>query len=169
MRKTGPAIAAALLVCVLAGCSSGSSNSADRPADDPNLLAGCGPLPDQIIATHLNAPAVRQQTSPTICTWRADYSGGGTVDIAYSWLQNDTLSRDAQVAAQQGYRVDKLVVKKFGGMYWRDPGDPGSCGVTVADTGTVTWWVENRNHAARPDPCPIAMGLIQATLSVDGV
>jgi len=76
--------------------------------------------------------------------------------------------RDTQIAAQDGYQVEKLVVKKFGGMYWRDPNDPGSCGITTADTGTITWWVQNRDHLAQPDPCAIAMSLMQNTLLIDG-
>jgi hypothetical protein len=162
-------LAALVATATLAGCSSSRTDTPVRPAADPNLLAGCGPLADPLIANQLNVPQVRQQTQPTVCTWTADYPAGGGVDVTYAWLRDDTLMRDLQVADRFGYRTEKLVLKKFGGMYWRDPNDPGSCAVTTADTGTITWWVQNRDHAARPDPCAAAMGLMQATLSVDGV
>ncbi|MCX4097340.1 DUF3558 family protein [Nocardia sp. alder85J] len=162
-------LAATILAATLAGCSGSHSDHPAPSAADPNLLAGCGPLADQVIAGQLHVAQVRPQTQPTICTWTADLPGGGTIDLTYAWLREDTLQQDLQVAAQFGYRIEKLVLKKFGGMYWRDPNDPGSCAVTTADTGTVTWWVQNRDHAAQPDPCAAAMGLMQATLSVDGV
>lgn len=160
--------AAVLLAAAAAGCSSGGNTpSADRTATAPNFLAGCGPVTDQFLARSLQATAVRQQTSPTICTWRAQ-TPEGVVDATYSWFRGDTLMRETQIAAQYGYQVQKLVVRKFGGMYWRDPNDPGSCGITTADTGTVTWWIQNRNHLAQPDPCATASSLMQNTLLVDG-
>ncbi|WP_019933046.1 DUF3558 family protein [Nocardia sp. BMG111209] len=162
-------LAAAVVAAALAGCSGGRSDSPVRAADTPNLLAGCGPLSDAIIANRLAVPLVRPQTQPTVCTWTAELPGGDAVDVTYAWLREDTLLRDLQVADRFGYRTEKVVLKKFGGMYWRDPNDPGSCAVTTADTGTITWWVQNRSRAAQPDPCAAAMGLMQATLDVDGV
>ncbi|MGF6883827.1 hypothetical protein ABIA39_008009 [Nocardia sp. GAS34] len=161
--------AAVLLTAAVAGCSSGGTppSSADRSASDPNFLAGCGPVTDQVLARSLQGTVVRQQTAPTVCTWRAQ-TAHGVVDVTYSWFQDDVLMRDTQVAAQYGYQIEKLVVKKFGGMYWRDPNDPGSCGITTADTGTITWWTQNRDHAAQPDPCAVAMSLMQHTLLIDG-
>ncbi|ATL65969.1 DUF3558 family protein [Nocardia terpenica] len=162
------AICTLALAVAAAGCSGGST-PAPRPAvDDPNVLAGCGPLADAAIAAQLQASAARQQTSPTICTWKVDHPGG-TTDLTYAWLANDTLMRDSELAAQQGYRIEKTVIKRFGAMYWRDPRDPGSCAVTAFDGGTVTWWVQNRDHAAQPDPCAAAMTLMQSTLAVDGI
>lgn len=162
-------ILAALLVGVLAGCSHDARQAEVRPADDPNLLAGCGPLEDQKLASAIDVTGMKRQSSPTICDWTATEPGGGTVDLTYAWLRDDTLSRETQIADRFGYRIERLVVKHFGGMYWRDPQDPGSCAVTVADTGTVTWWVHNRDRAAQPDPCAAAMTLMNAVLSVDGI
>ncbi|MFI7190275.1 DUF3558 family protein [Nocardia nova] len=172
MRRIGPFAAAliAMMICVTAGCSSHTQqNAAVRPSVDPNLLAGCGPLSDPVIAATLRVPAVEPEGGSTICGWRAAYPGAGTAELTYAWLRDDTLARDVEVANQQGYQVEKVVIKRFGGMYWRTPRDPGSCAVTAADTGTVTWWVNNRDHTARPDPCAAAMNLMQATLSIDGV
>ncbi|MFE3224186.1 DUF3558 family protein [Nocardia sp. NPDC059228] len=160
---------AALLIAALAGCSQGPRESPVRAADAPNLLAGCGPLEDRKIASNLHVSGLEQQSAPTICNWTATSPNGGAIDIAYAWLENDTLSREVQIADQFGYQVERLVIKHFGGMYWRDPKDPSTCAVTTSDTGTVTWWVQNRDHAAQPDPCAGAMTLMQATLSVDGV
>lgn len=161
--------AAAMLIAALSGCSHGDHRTQVRPAEDPNLLAGCGPIDDQKLAGAINATGLRQQSAPTVCNWTGTNAGGGTVDLTYAWLRDDTLAREVQIADQFGYQIERLVVKHFGGMYWRDPKDPGSCAVTVADTGTVTWWVQNRGHAAQPDPCAAAMNLMNATLSVDGV
>jgi len=78
--------AAVLLAAAVAGCASGgNASSSDRSEDDPNLLAGCGPVTDQFLARSLQATAVRQQSSPTICTWRAQ-TPGGVVDATYSWF-----------------------------------------------------------------------------------
>ncbi|WP_433562514.1 DUF3558 domain-containing protein [Nocardia sp. CA-151230] len=160
---------AALLIAALSGCSHGDQQTRVRPAEDPNLLAGCGPLDDQKLASAITVTGLRQQSAPTVCNWTATNSGGGAVDLTYAWLRDDTLAREVRIADQFGYQIERVLVKHFGGMYWRDPKDPGSCAVTVADTGTVTWWVQNRGHTAQPDPCAAAMNLMDATLSVDGV
>ncbi|MQY30034.1 DUF3558 family protein [Nocardia aurantia] len=160
---------AAAIVAALAGCTSGHQDSPVRAAGTPDLLAGCGPLTDRVIADQVHVPQVRPQTRPTVCTWTADLPSEDTVDLTYAWLRDDTLARDLQVANRFGYRTEKLVLMKFGGMYWRDPRDPGSCAVTTADSGTITWWVQNRSRAAEPDPCAAAMSLMRATLSVDGI
>jgi hypothetical protein len=164
------AAVAAVVAGALAGCSNPQQHDAGvRAADNPNFLAGCGPLPDQVIARAVDASSVRQQTAPTICTWTAGTAGTTTVDLTYSWLPNDTLGREVQIAGQQDYQVEKFVVKRFGGFYWHNPHDPGSCGATAADTGTVTWWVQNRSHTTSPDdPCAAAMTLLQQTLLIDG-
>ncbi|APA96762.1 DUF3558 domain-containing protein [Nocardia seriolae] len=170
MARLGARIAlAALLIATLSGCAHGGGQPDVRPASDPNFLAGCGPLEDPKLAAAIGVSALHRQSSPTICNWTATAAGGGTVDLTYAWLRDDSLSREVQVADQFGYRIERLVAKHFGGMYWRDPKDPGSCAVTVADTGTVTWWVQNREHAAQSDPCAAAMKLMDATLSVDGI
>ncbi|MEC3952589.1 DUF3558 family protein [Nocardia sp. CDC153] len=159
----------ALLIASLAGCSHGARPSDAPTSAAPNFLADCGPLEDQKLAAAITATGIKRQSSPTVCNWTATAAGGGTVDLTYAWLRDDTLSREVQIADQFGYQIERLVVKHFGGMYWRDPRDPGSCAVTVADTGTVTWWVQNRDHAAHPDACAAAMALMTATLSVDGI
>jgi hypothetical protein len=168
MRRVVQAAAAVMLAAAVAGCSGSTApQSSDRTAADPNFLAGCGPVTDEFLTRSLNATVVRQQGSPTICTWRAQ-TPDGIVDATYSWFRDDVLMRDTQVAAQYGYQIQKMVVKKFGGMYWRDPNDPGSCGITTADTGTITWWVQNRDRRPQPDPCAIAMSLMENTLLIDG-
>ncbi|MFF3569343.1 DUF3558 family protein [Nocardia jiangxiensis] len=169
MRVLGRMAIAVLLAAAVAGCSGGGTpQTRSTPADDPNILAGCGPLSEQALAGQLKATSVRRQSAPTTCTWTAQ-TAGGTVDLSYSWFSGDVLMREMQVAAQYGYRTEKVVVDRFGGMYWRDPQDPGSCGVTGADSGTVTWWVQNRDHAAQPDPCAAAMSLLHTTLTFDGI
>ncbi|AYF78103.1 DUF3558 domain-containing protein [Nocardia yunnanensis] len=170
MRRVSARImVAALLITALTGCSHAAKQDGAPASADPNLLAGCGPVEDQKLASAIAVTNMRQLSAPTICDWTASNPGGGAVDLTYAWLRDDTLAREVQIAGQFGYRIERLVVKNFGGMYWRDPKDPGSCAVTVADTGTVTWWVHNRDHAARPDPCAAAMTLMNAVLSVDGV
>ncbi|WP_067885926.1 DUF3558 family protein [Nocardia vaccinii] len=169
MRAMVRTVIAVMLAAALAGCAgSGTPRTQSTPADAPNVLGGCGPLSDQALAGLLRATSVRRQSAPTTCTWTAQ-TLSGTVDLSYSWFSGDVLMREMQVAAQYGYRTEKVVVDRFGGMYWRDPRDPGTCGVTAADSGTVTWWVQNRDHAAQPDPCAAAMSLLHTTLTFDGI
>jgi hypothetical protein len=155
-----------ILIATLTGCAGPHHDSPVRAADDPNFLAGCGPLPDQTVARAVGADTVRQQTAPTICTWIAVTASRTTADLTYSWFAGDTLGREVQIAAEQGYQVEKFVVRRFGGFYWHDPRDPGSCGATASDTGTVTWWVTDRSDTV--DPCAAAMTLLQQTLLIDG-
>ncbi|MFI5780801.1 DUF3558 domain-containing protein [Nocardia sp. NPDC051570] len=161
-------IATVCAAVLLTACSTHHHDAAQQSVEDPNFLAGCGPLPDQTIVDTVHATAVRPLGGPTICAWEADFSTGGPVDLTYAWLEHDTLGRDRQIDEQQGYRIEKLVIKHFGAIYVRDPRDPGSCAVTAADSGTVTWWVQNRDHTGQPDPCAAAMNLMQATLAIDG-
>ncbi|MDT2009545.1 DUF3558 domain-containing protein [Rhodococcus opacus] len=51
------------------------------------------------------------------------------------------------------------------GFYVRDPRDPGSCAVSAAANGTLTWQVRKRSHTPRPDPCAAALEL--AALTID--
>ncbi|WP_082875815.1 DUF3558 family protein [Nocardia pseudobrasiliensis] len=168
MRAVRMILAAGVLAAV-AGCSSGTTPEArDVPADE-NQLVNCGPETETEIAKLVHASSVRAQGGPTICAWEGEYAdGGGVVDITYAWLANDSLLRDSQVAAEFGYRTEHLVLSSFGGLLWRDPRDPGSCGISAADSGTVTYWVQNRSHTAQPDPCAAATGLALATVKLDG-
>ncbi|AHK35942.1 hypothetical protein OPAG_06772 [Rhodococcus opacus PD630] len=52
------------------------------------------------------------------------------------------------------------------GCYLRDPRDPGSCAVSAAATGTLTWQVRNRSHTPRPDPCAAALELAALTIEL---
>jgi hypothetical protein len=167
--RAAPVLAALLsAVALVAGCS-----SSDGPKDrhgDVNFLAGCGPVDPALIAKVTRTRDLSAQTHSAICGWRgADLVDGHTVDITYGWLENDTLMNEAAVDTRLGYTIDHFVVKHFGGIYLRDPHDPGSCGVSAYDTGTVTWWVANRTHLPEPAPCPAALLLLANTLGIDGV
>lgn len=167
--RAATALAAVLGVALLvAGCSS-NSTPPDRHGD-VNFLADCGPVDPASIARISHTRDVTAQTSSAICGWRAsDLTDGHAVDLTYGWLENDTLMNEAAIATRLGYTIDHFVVKHFGGIYLRDPRDPGSCGVSAYDTGTVTWWFTNRTHLPTPDPCASALQLLAATLGIDGV
>lgn len=168
-RKVLAMVAAVLAV---AGCSGGGSTP-DRHGD-VDFLSGCGPIKDPLMAKIAHAVVLHQQSESAICGWSgpmvaADGRDAGPVDLTYGWLENDTLLNEAAVAQRLGYTLDHFVVKHFGGYYLRDPRDPGSCGATAYDTGTVTWWVQNRTHLPSPDPCAAALDLLANTLGIDGV
>ncbi|MCM6777849.1 DUF3558 domain-containing protein [Nocardia sp. CDC159] len=161
--------AVALVLFVAAGCASGAPQSAHKAPAEVNQLDNCGPLADTDIAKLAHAESVHPQGGPIVCGWEGEYpDGGGIVDITYAWLAGDSLLRESQVAAEFGYRTEHLVLSSFGGLLWRDPRDPGSCGVSAADSGTVTYWVQNRSHAAEPDPCAAATELVRSTVKLDG-
>ncbi|MBF4998295.1 DUF3558 domain-containing protein [Nocardia sp. BSTN01] len=169
MRMVRFATAAVVAVGLLTGCSSHPPQAEVRQAVDPNFLAGCGPVGEPVIARAVDRSTAIKQSSPPTCAWAASGPDADTVDVTYAWLSGDTLARELQIAQQSGYQVEKFVVKRFAGFYWHDPRDPGHCGATAADTGTVTWWVRNRSHTPHPDdPCAAAMTLMQQTLLIDG-
>jgi hypothetical protein len=160
---------ALLALGVLTGCSSGGQ--AETPhADEFSTLAGCGPLETAYIEKTAAVTGLQSQSSPTICSWvgLSTASDGGIIDISYSWLKKNSLMFDRQTADGLGYRTEAFVTKSFGGFYWHDPHDPATCGASAADAGTVTWWVTNHNHSARPDPCAAAFQLIFETVKLDG-
>ena len=154
---------------LLAGCSSGGQAETEQPAVE-NGLAGCGPLSVPRIEKVSGVTNLRPVSSPTICSWVGVSAAGDgeIVDITYSWLKKNSLMFDRQTALQLGYQTENMVTKSFGGFYWRDPRDPGSCAVSAADSGTVTWWVHHRDHNPQPDPCPAAWQLIFETVKLDG-
>ncbi len=169
MRMVRFGVAATAAVVLLTGCSSHTPQAEVRQAVDPNFLAGCGPVGEPAIAQAVNRSTATKQSSPTICAWVAPGPDIDTVDVTYAWLSSDTLARELQIAQRSGYQVEKFVVKRFAGFYWHDSRDPGNCGATAADTGTVTWWVRNHSHTTHPDdPCAAAMTLMQRTLLIDG-
>lgn len=158
----------AILAGVLTGCSSGAPSAPTAQPVEDNALAGCGPLPTATIERTVAATVLRQQLSPTICSWTGVNSTGAPIDLTYGWLKKNSLMFDRQIAADLGYNTENAVVKSFGGFFWRDPRDPGSCGLSAADSGTVTWWVHNRDHSAQPDPCAAALQLMLNTVQLDG-
>jgi hypothetical protein len=165
MMRAAAALVAVLLV---AGCSS-SAGPKDRNGD-VNFLAGCGPVDPALIAKVTHTRDLDSVTRSAICGWRGvDVADGHPVDVTYGWLENDILLNEAAVDTRLGYTIEHFVVKHFGGIYLHDPRDPGSCGVSAYDTGTVTWWVANRTHLPEPDPCPAALLLLANTLGIDGV
>ncbi|MEV6771889.1 DUF3558 domain-containing protein [Nocardia sp. NPDC051030] len=153
---------------LIAGCSAATGGQAQTAPVEDNGLAGCGPLADAKIEKFAGVTRLHRQASPTICEWTAVSNTGGTVDITYGWLRKNSLMMDRQTAIDLGYTTENLVVKSFGGFYWRDPQDPGVCGVSAADSGTVSWWIHNRDHAAQPDPCAAAFQLMLGTVQLDG-
>lgn len=168
MRGVRRLFAALAVVVAAAGCSGGTAPPPPPAPVEDELLQGCGPETDAEIANLLHTNSIRRVSGPTICTWEGTYADGGQVDISYAWFVQDSLLRDGQVAAALGYRTEHLVVGNFGGLIWHDPRDPGSCGVSAADSGTVTYWVHNRSHAATPDPCAAALDAEKATVKLDG-
>ncbi|MFF2552796.1 DUF3558 family protein [Nocardia sp. NPDC058058] len=169
MRVNRIAIGAVLLVTgMLTGCSASTPPApVAAPAED-NTLAGCGPLPTATIERTVAAIGLRQQLSPTICSWTGTSATGGPIGLTYGWLKKNSLMFDRQTATDLGYSTENAVVKSFGGFYWHDPRDPGACGLSAADSGTVTWWVHNRDHSAQPDPCAAALQLMLNTVQLDG-
>ncbi|MEV0295954.1 DUF3558 family protein [Nocardia sp. NPDC050710] len=111
---------------------------------------------------------LRQVSSPTICSWTglSTSEHGGIVDISYGWLKKNSLMFDREIAIQLGYHTENMVTESFGGFYWHDPDDPGTCGVSAADCGTVTWWIHHRNHSPQPDACATAWQLIFDTVEL---
>ncbi|MFF0494358.1 DUF3558 family protein [Nocardia sp. NPDC004068] len=169
-RKTFLTQAAAVIVALTCvACGSGGQTAAP-PAPPPNGLDGCGPLPPDRIAAAAGIRQARQLTAPTVCAWTGEstLADGGAVDITYGWLRNNSLLLDRDTAAALGYRTENTVTASFGGFYWHDPRDPGACGVSAADSGTVTWWIRHRDHSARPDPCAAAWQLTADTVKLDG-
>ncbi|MFD4439955.1 DUF3558 family protein [Nocardia sp. NPDC058519] len=159
--------AALLLALAVAGCSAAEPSGPPQRAED-STLAGCGPLTLERIEEATGLTGLRPVGAPTICTWTTTTDDSGTADVTYGWLAKNSLMFDRETAVALGYRTDALVTESFGGFYWRHPQSPGSCGVSAADSGTVTWWVHHRGPGPHPDPCPTAWQLIFETVKLDG-
>ncbi|MGQ4619779.1 DUF3558 family protein [Nocardia sp. R7R-8] len=169
-RRIRARVAALIALGLLAGCSSGEKAQTPYESAEASELAGCGPLSIATIEHTAAVTALQPVDSPTICSWVgiSASAGGGIVDISYAWFQKNSLMFDRQTAASLGYQTENLVTESFGGFYWHDPRDPGSCGASAADSGTVTWWIRDRDQHTPPDPCAAAWKLIQETVKLDG-
>jgi hypothetical protein len=167
MRHRALAVLPALF---LVGCSHGSQKP--HEAGDVDLLAGCGPLNLSSYAVITAAADIRRTSAggpdtSAICSWEGATSGG-PVEVTYGWMPDDTLMHEADIATRTGYTIEHVVIKRYGGIAWHDPANPGTCAISAFDSGTVTFWVANQNHSPTPDPCTAALALTAAVLAADG-
>ncbi|MRH87899.1 DUF3558 domain-containing protein [Nocardia sp. SYP-A9097] len=92
-----------------------------------------------------------------MCRSETDTAGS---KVTFKWFRGS--------AVDLGYQLENFVTKSFGGFYWHDPRDPGSCGASAAYSGTVTWWVRRRGSTAQSETCSAAWQLIFDTVELDG-
>ncbi|RZL76694.1 MAG: DUF3558 domain-containing protein [Rhodococcus sp. (in: high G+C Gram-positive bacteria)] len=168
---TGVSVVAA--VVLLAGCSADPTpDEAPAAAAVTSPLARCEPLTDEQIAQAVGAEELTSQLTPPTCVWNAKTADGET-DLTFAFSEQDSLLQLWHRALQDGFETEHVVLSRealgttitANGFSTRDPRDPGSCAVSAAANGTLTWHVQNRSHAPRPDPCAAALEL--ASLTID--
>jgi len=157
---------------LLAGCSADATPDA-APAADPNPLARCRPLTDEQIARTIRADALTSHLTPPTCIWNARGVDGES-DLTFTFSEQDSLLQLWHRAVQDGCETEHVVVSRevlgttitANGFYARDPRDLGTCQVSAAANGAITWRVQNRSHAPRPDPCAVALELVALTVDL---
>ncbi|WP_415977344.1 DUF3558 domain-containing protein [Rhodococcus sp. 077-4] len=161
-------LAAALVVAAATtGCSTTVSGTAMpvRSGDSgqfDKLLEECIAVPDPTIAETVGADVVDQYFYGAVCMWTG-VGAGGLIDVTFAWFENDALSRERDLADRLGYATEDVAVAGTTGFLSRRPADPSSCGISVAYSGVITWWVQYRGGSPA-DPCGAATELAELTL-----
>ncbi|WP_072807097.1 DUF3558 domain-containing protein [Rhodococcoides yunnanense] len=156
----------AVAVALIAGCSTAVTGTPTAEgfgggSEFDKLLQECTAVPDDTIAETVQADVVDQYFFGAVCMW--DGGGpGGIVDVTFAWFENNSLGRERTLAERVGYAVEPVSVAGASAFLSRRPGDPASCGITAAYSGTITWWVQYRGGGA--DPCAAATRLAELTL-----
>ena len=151
----------------VAGCSSTvtgtpvAEGGSEGSAEFDKLLQECVAVPDDQIAESVRADMVEQYFYGAVCMWTGS-GPTGTVDVTFAWFENNSLGRERALAEELDYAIEPVTVSGAGAFLSRRPGDPTSCGITAAYTGTITWWVQYRDGGA--DPCAGATRLAELTM-----
>ncbi|MEO7078037.1 MAG: DUF3558 domain-containing protein [Rhodococcus sp. (in: high G+C Gram-positive bacteria)] len=166
MNRTRTRIAAVTATLLLAGCSTtieGTPTPAGLGGDSQfdKLLQECTAVPNDKIAESVQADVVDQYFYGAVCMWTGT-GAAGLVDVTFAWFENNSLGRERALAEQLNYAIEPVTVAGTNAFLSRRPGDPASCGITAAYTGTITWWVQYRGGAV--DPCVGATKLAELTL-----
>lgn len=160
-------LAAAATILLIGGCSttvSGTPTAAgagDTNTDFDKLLQECVAVPDDKIAESVQADVVDQYFFGAVCMWTGT-GASGIVDVTFAWFENNSLGRERTLSEKLDYQVEPVTVAGTSAFLSRRPGDPYSCGITAAYSGTVTWWVQYRG--GNVDPCAGATRLAELTL-----
>lgn len=156
--------AASMLV---AGCSStvtGTPVAAGAGAggsEFDKLLQECVAVPDDKIAETVQADVVDQYFFGAVCMWTGA-GPAGIIEVTFAWFENNTLGRERTLAEKLNYSVEPATVGGASAFLSKRPGDPASCGITAAYSGTITWWVQYQGGTV--DPCAGATRLAELTL-----
>lgn len=125
------------------------------------LLQECVAVPDDKIAETVQADIVDQYFFGAVCMWSGS-GPAGLIDVTFAWYEDNSLGRERTLAEDLDYSVEPVTVSGAGAFLSRRPGDPASCGITAAYSGTITWWVQYRSGSV--DPCQRATKLAELTL-----
>lgn len=159
--------ALALLVCIaLAACAptidgTPTSGPMTESPEFDKLLQECDAVSPEEIAETVGGGSIERYFLGAVCMWQVR-TPSGLVDVTFAWFENNTVSHEREVAGLLGYTVSDVKVVGSSGFAARRAGPPESCGVTIAYSGVITWWVQ---AAALPDPCEVARKLAELTLN----
>lgn len=157
-------------VLLLAGCGGtvtgtalpqGTGSNSDSSAQFDKLLRECDAVPDSEIIKTLGGTGINQYFYGAVCMWTVS-SPAGSIDVTFGWFEKNSLQREKSVAGRLGYQVDTTSVAGASAFSVRRPEDSASCGIVVAYSGVVTWWVQQSPGA--DDPCTGARTLAELTL-----
>lgn len=176
MSKHLRTVLAALAAAMIAGCGGATvpgkpvAVGEGSPNDDSKiakLLHECELVDNKGITDSVGGDGIERGFFGAICRW--DVSGpGGFIKVSYNWYETGTIGNERATLDKLKYPMGNISVRGQQAIRIQRPGDPASCGVTLAapDHGVIGWWVQYRPGSAHKDPCEAATKLAELSVNL---
>ena len=166
-RLAVPVLSTLTVVMLAASCSTTvtgtpvAEGAGETSEEFDKLLEECVAVPNEQIAESIQADAIEQYFFGAVCMWNAS-GPSGIIDVTFAWFEDNSLGRERTLAETLDSSIESVSVSGASAFLSRRPGDPASCGITAAYSGTITWWVQYRG--GNVDPCASATRLAELTM-----
>ena len=170
------AVAAAVLIPMLAACSSGSNSSSPDPSGGPGPAQGvkhgpffpqCGGISDQTMAEQSRMPGLVNTAKNSVgCQWLA---GGGILGphFSFTWYRGSPIGRERKTEELSRSSVDPINIEGHDGFIavGQDPTlGQNLCEIGIQYDDDFIEWSISFSQKPFPDPCDVAKELTRQTI-----
>jgi hypothetical protein len=170
------AVAAAVLIPMLAACSSGSNSSSPDPSGGQGPAQGvkhgpffpqCGGISDQTMAEQSRVPALVNTAKNSVgCQWLA---GGGILGphFSFTWYRGSPIGRERKTEELSRSSVDPINIEGHDGFIavGQDPTlGQNLCEIGIQYDDDFIEWSISFSQKPFPDPCDVAKELTRQTI-----
>jgi hypothetical protein len=170
------AVAAAVLIPMLAACSSGSDSSSPDGSGNPAPAQGikhgpffpqCGGITDQTMAEQTRVPGLVNTAENSVgCQWLA---GGGILGphFSFTWYRGSPIGRERKTEELSRNSVDDINIEGHDGFIavGQDPTlGENLCEIGIQYDDDFIEWSISFSEKPFPDPCDVAKELTRQTI-----